>query len=454
MNSKSFLAVVVVFGVTAFCSKSASADVFLNEIFYSPEQPEEGRQFIELRSSTGGSESLDNLWILEIDGDAGNIPSLQDNPGTVLSAIELNGFSTGSNGLFLWRDSATVLDNSPAAGVQGPGSSGVLTLDLFPGRVDLGFEGDENGGTKIFENDVTNFLLVENFTGAVGQDLDTDGNSIQGDGNFDITPWTRVLDALSAREVGDPGFLYAEGLGGVNFEGSFGADVFSFDPVEDMWAFYDSGTGEGDPSNVGPYFANDGGGFFGASDAGFEDGRVIHVASDSKFLYTTPGAENISGVGGLFRGDTDRDGDVDAADIDTLYDNLGVVGTRFDVALNFGAASQVDVDALVQGDTGMGSDDLLDTEYGDADLDRDIDGADFLALQQGLGTDAGWALGDFDGNSIVNATDRATWETNYGFMGESISAFQVIPEPTSLGLGFIGMSLAMLRLRVLGSTEV
>ena len=454
VKSKSFLSIVVVFGISVVCSKSALADVFLNEIYYSPEQPEDGRQFIELRSSTGGAESLDNLWILEVDGDAGNIPSLQDNPGTVLSAIELNGFSTGSNGLFLWRDSATVLDTSPAAGVQGPGSSGVLTLDLFPGRVDLGFEGDENGGTKVFENDVSNFLLVENFTGAVGQDLDTDGNAIQGDGTFDITPWTRVLDALSARETGDPGFLYAEGVGGVNFEGTFGADVFSYDPVEEMWAFYDSGSGEGDPSNVGPYFANDGGGFFGASDASFADGRVIHIASDSDFLYTTPGAENISGVGGLFRGDTDRDGDVDAADIDTLYDNLGVVGTRFDVALNFGAASQVDVDALVQGDTGMGSEDLLNTEYGDADLDRDIDGADFLAVQQGFGADAGWALGDFDGNNVVDGSDRATWNNSYGFAGATSSALQAIPEPTSLGLGILGMALAMLRWPFSRTSEV
>ena len=200
---------LLLLAVLLAAAETASAAVRLNEIYYSPEQPEQGRQFIELRSTTGGVESLDGVWILEIDGDPANVPTLNDNPGTVLTAIDLTGFSTGTNGLFLWRDSTTVLDNSPAPGVQGPEPSGVLALDLFPGRVDLGFEGDEDGGTKIFENDASNFILVQGFTGALGDDLDTATNPEQGDGFFDVTPWTQVLDAVSMKETGDPGFLYA-----------------------------------------------------------------------------------------------------------------------------------------------------------------------------------------------------------------------------------------------------
>ncbi|MDZ4656619.1 MAG: hypothetical protein SH868_03470 [Bythopirellula sp.] len=419
---------------------NSQAAIRFNEIYYSPETPEDGRQFIELRSTTGGIESLNNMWILEIDGDAGNVPGLQDNPGTILTAINLSGLSTGSNGLFMWRDSASiVLDNSKAPGVQGPGSTTVLALDLFPGRVDLGYEGDEDGGTKIFENDVSNFFLVENYTGSLGLDLDTGGGALKGDGTLDITPWTTVHDALSVKEDVDPGFQYAESFGGINFSGTFGADMFSWDPVENMYAFYDSGSGEGNGAYVGPFFANDGSSFYGSSDAGFQDGRTIYVSSSSEFLFATPGADNVSGVGGLYRGDTEQDGDVDAADIDFLYDNLGIVGPRFDVALNFGAANQVDVNALVQGDNGVRSEDLFFTDFGDADLDRDVDGRDFLAWQRGAGADSGWALGDFNGDDIVNQLDLQTWQNKYGFVG-ALAAFSSIPEP-STGLLLIGVTL-------------
>lgn len=408
--------------------------IHFNEIYYSPEDPEDGRQFIELRSTTGGIESLDNLWILEIDGDAGNIPGLQDNPGTILNAINLSGLSTGSNGLFMWRDSASiVLDNSKAPGVQGPGDTTVLALDLFPGRVDLGYEGDEGGGPKIFENDVSNFLLVQNFTGSIGLDLDNENNAIKGDGIFNLTPWTAVIDAISVKENVDPGFQYAGGVGGVDFVGTFGSDIYSWDPVENMWAFFDSGSGEGDGSYVGPFYANDGTSFYGSNDAGYQDGRTIYVSASSDFLYATPGAPNVTGVGGLYRGDVDQDGDVDADDIDFLYDNLGVVGVRFDVALNFGPASLADVNALVQGDTGVRSQDLFFTEFGDADLDGDVDGRDFLAWQRGFGADSGWARGDFNGDNIVNHLDLQVLQSNYGFVRSGVS-ITAIPEPATISV--------------------
>lgn len=414
----------------ALFTSSAQAAIKFNEIYYSPETPEEGRQFIELRSDTGGVESLNNLWILEIDGDD---TEPADNAGTIVSIINLNGLSTGSNGLFLWRDNATVLDNSPAAGVQGPGSTTVLTLDLFPGRVDLGYEGDENGGVKIYENNISNFFLVEGFTGALNLDLDNEATSSGGDGTLNLTPWILVQDAVSVKENVDDGYQYATAFGGVDFEGTFGSDIFSWDPVENMWAFYDSGSGEGNGAYIGPFYANDGGGFTGTSDAGFQDGRVINVTSSSRFLYTTPGAANVSGVGGLYRGDVDQDGDVDAADIDFLYDNLGTVGSRFDVALIPGAANQIDVDALVRGDTKPHGEDLLHTQYGDADLDGDVDGHDFLAWQRGFGTDAGWAKGDFNGDDTVNQADLAIWHANFGFVRPE-PAITAIPEPSAIAL--------------------
>jgi hypothetical protein len=231
------------------------------------------------------------------------------------------------------------------------------------------------------------------------------------------------------REDVDPGFQYAATVGGVSFAGSFGPDVYSWDPIENMWAFYDSGSGEGDGSYVGPFYANDGSSFYGSNDAGYQDGRVIHVSASSDFLYATPGAANSSGVGGLYRGDVDQDGDVDAEDIDFLYDNLGVVGVRFDVALNFGPASLTDVNALVQGDNGVRSQDLFFTEFGDADLDGDVDGRDLLSWQQGFGGDNGWSRGDFNGDDAVNRSDLQIWQNNYGFSRPGL-VVAAVPEPS------------------------
>ena len=200
--------------------------------------------------------------------------------------------------------------------------------------------------------------------------------------------------------------------------------MVSWDPVAQMWAFYDSGFGEGEPDYVGPFIANDGAGFYSpaANDAIFADGRIIHVSADFEFLYATPGTSNVSGVGGLYRGDVDRDGDVDAADIDLLYDNQGIVGTRWDVALNFGQSSFNDVSALVRI--------ALATEFGDADLDDDIDVADNLAWASGFGADSGWAKGDFNGDDIVNAADYVMWRKFFPGGGGGVSPANV-PEPAS-----------------------
>ncbi len=414
----------------------AHAVVRLNEIYYSPEIPEDGRQFIELRSTTGGVESVENLWILEIDGDTE--AGFFDNAGEILTVINLGAATagidtTGSNGLFLWRDQSVVLDTSQLPGVQGPAPGTTVYInDHFPGREDLGYEFPPPMET---ENNVPTFLLVEGFSGNLNDDLDTNN-----DGIFDSMPWTAVVDSLSWNEVGDPGFLYAEQFGGASsiFSGSFGADVASFDPVEEIWAFYDSGSGENNAAFVGPFSANDGFGWFSpsGSDAQLQDGRRIVVGADSTYLHTTPGVENLSAVGGLLRGDTDHDGDVDADDIDLLIANLGVVGTSFDVAGNGGRANQTDLNWLVRN--------VLGTEYGDANLDGVVDGLDYQAWRAGFGSDGGWAAGDFSGDGIVNAAGYTVWRDNLGAGSASSNFASAVPEPaTAIGFMIAAMSLAI-----------
>ncbi len=280
-------------------ASAARADIKINELYYSPEDPSEGRQFFEI-VNTAGAAPLTGLWLLEIEGDPSLTADQLDNPGEVLNAINLGSFSTGSNGLFLWRDSETiVLDNDVAPGVQGPGATPVG----FGGRAQVfGFEDSTdipdpmNPGEEIevdiYVNDVHSFLLVSGFTGAVGDDLDALDSGVLSTSSF-----TSVLDGVAIFEDGALGFPYAGQFpGGTVFEGGFGPDMWGRTPGAGPWLFFDSGSGEDDENYVGPFFANDGNGTPAGSEAAFQDGTPIVVTPASQFLYATPGGGNLSGV--------------------------------------------------------------------------------------------------------------------------------------------------------------
>ncbi len=77
----------------------------------------------------------------------------------------------------------------------------------------------------------------------------------------------------------------------------------------------------------------------------------------------------------------------------------------------------------------------------DFDIDGDVDGADFLAWQRGLGTPNALRVnGDTDGLGVVDQSDLAVWQSQFGNAIPIISGAQAaaVPEPTSillLGLG-------------------
>jgi hypothetical protein len=289
------LALLVALGVAS----AARADIKINELYYSPEDPSEGRQFFEI-INTAGAAPLTGLWLLEIDGDPAQADGQLDNPGQVLNAINLGAFSTGPNGLFLWRDSDTiVLDNDVAPGVQGPG----ITPVGFGGRAQaFGFEdstdipdpNDPNEEIEVvtYANDVHSFLLVSGFTGAVGDDLDALDSGV-----LNTSTFTSVLDGIAIFEDGSLGFPYAGQFpGGTVFQGGFGPDAWARTPGAGQWLFFDSGSGEEDEDYVGPFFANDGNGTPAGSEAAFQDGTPLVVTPASQFLYVTPGAGNLSGI--------------------------------------------------------------------------------------------------------------------------------------------------------------
>lgn len=138
-----------------------------------------GREFMEIRSSTA-SASLAGLWFLVIEGD-----NSVGQAGSVDLAFDLSAFSTGTNGLFLLRDSAAVLQPPPDPAT-------IVHAE------DFGEQGNDN----------QTVLLVRNFTGTVGQDLDGDN-----DGLLDSVPWSATVDGVGFFQEANAGLLYAAQLG-------------------------------------------------------------------------------------------------------------------------------------------------------------------------------------------------------------------------------------------------
>jgi hypothetical protein len=157
--------------------------VEFNEVFINAPGTDQGFEFIELKGVDGGL-NLDGYTIVIIEGDP-------TGAGIIDQALSLNGKATGSNGLFVWRDSSIV--TSPPVDPQ----TSLFVQDFTP---DI-----ENGGNT--------YLIVQGFTGSVGQDLDTNN-----DGTLDVTPWTFVVDAIGFWSNDDVAGsrVYAPQLGGLN----------------------------------------------------------------------------------------------------------------------------------------------------------------------------------------------------------------------------------------------
>ncbi len=151
---------------------SAPAAIQINEIRID-QAGTDNDEYFEIAGTPG--DSLDDLTYLVIgDGSGGS--------GVIEAVIGLAGLSIPSDGFFLAAES---------------------TFSLAPAQVDL--------TTSInFENsDNVTHMLVSEFAGSNGDDLDTDD-----DGVLDVTPWADVIDAISLIETVDTGDkYYADALG-------------------------------------------------------------------------------------------------------------------------------------------------------------------------------------------------------------------------------------------------
>jgi len=106
-------------------------------------------------------------------------------------------------------------------------------------------------------------------------------------------------------------------------------------------------------------------------------------------------------------GDVTGDGGVDAVDIDDLAAAIRNSSPEAKYDLNGdGDLDGEDMDELVHN--------ILGSEYGDADLDGEVDVEDFEDLVAGFGLRAGWSDGDFSGDGRVDLLDFAVIRGTFG----------------------------------------
>lgn len=146
------------------------AAVLLKEILVNPPSTDGNNEYVEI-VSTNPSDSLSNVWLLEIEGDS------TSGRGTVDNARNLTGLSFGTNGLLVLGEGYST---SNPWGMTNP-PTGLANLNR-PGAATI-----ENGGVSM--------LLVTSFTGSQGTDYDANN-----DGVFDATPWTSVLDSIAWKD--------------------------------------------------------------------------------------------------------------------------------------------------------------------------------------------------------------------------------------------------------------
>ncbi len=94
--------------------------------------------------------------------------------------------------------------NFQLIGIEGDGASAGLVDNLFqPGVANAGGFWSTNFSGDALENGSITLLLVAGFTGAIGNDLDTNN-----DGIFDSTPWGNLIDSVGVSDGGATDWVY------------------------------------------------------------------------------------------------------------------------------------------------------------------------------------------------------------------------------------------------------
>ena len=256
--------------------------------------PEQALQINEIRIDQPGSDvdeyfelvgpvsqSLDGVSYIVIgDGTGGS--------GTIESVLDLSGQAITASGLFTVAESSFTL----------------ATADLTSS---INFENSDN---------VTH-LLVRDFTGANGNDLDTDD-----DGVLDATPWSEIIDSVALKENDTGDLLYSDVI--VGPDGTFvpghvfrcenGFEIGTFSPTDvdskdTPTAANDcGGVGGPDPLEVFIYEIQ------GPGDASPLDGQLVKTTG-----VVTGDFQGGDELRGFYMQSADADADADPATSEGIY---------------------------------------------------------------------------------------------------------------------------------------
>lgn len=152
---------LLAFGLTAGALRPAEAAPVINE-FSANVTGTDAYEYIEIYGAPDTDYS--GLTLLEIEGDGTAV-------GVIDEVIQVG--TTGANGLWVFNLASSSLEN------------GTITL-----------------------------LLVSEFTGSLSSDIDTND-----DGNFDVTPWSAILDSVAVHDGGISDVAYGSTVLNVSFDG-------------------------------------------------------------------------------------------------------------------------------------------------------------------------------------------------------------------------------------------
>ncbi|MHC4986277.1 MAG: PEP-CTERM sorting domain-containing protein, partial [Planctomycetota bacterium] len=169
------------------------------------------------------------------------------------------------------------------------------------------------------------------------------------------------------------------------------------------------------------------------SDALFAGTGTMADGSQGAYLLTPEGG---------IPGDFDDDGDVDTDDIDLLCDNLGDVAYDLD---GDGDADEDDfvylIETLVELTDGSGR---TGTQVGDFNLDGLINATDLAIMNPNFGLGGMlYANGNANCDDLINATDLAILAANFGYVAPA----GAVPEPITLSLLVLGAAGVLARRR-------
>ena len=159
---------------------------------------------------------------------------------------------------------------------------------------------------------------------------------------------------------------------------------------------------------------------------GLRRGVVMEEEGGSAFLFGMAAAS--------LRGDFDADGSLSGSDVDILSE--AIRSQSSDLLFDLNKDQVID---LVDHETWVVQ--IAESQFGDANLDKEVNFEDFLALSQGFDSPGGWSNGDFNGSGIVRFDDFLLLSANFGWAAISAAA---VPEPN------FGRLFAMAALCLLG----